>query len=146
MDDQLIELDDAFYHEFKYRWDAVLVLPVHPSLRKHCTKMLHEAHHAAAHGSIMDALALVTGHHHVDDASSDYPSATKIIAALRCKNIETHQFYSIHHDLIFVKVRAAPRVLREHADKLDFPMELDPEQVEAACKKGVDGELIEEKK
>ena len=147
LDDELTELDNAFYHEFKYRWDAVMVLPVHSDLRAHCNKMFHEAHPTAPHGFVMDALASVTGHHHVKIPQNLIIRVPqRIIQALRCKNIETHQFYSAHHDRIFVKVRATPRVLREHADKLDFPMELDPKEVEDACKRGVEGELVGGKK
>lgn len=146
MDSELSELDDAFYDEFKYSWDAVMVLPLHPTLLEHQEKMFYEAHPMARRGSLLGVLASVTAHHDVKPIKADYPSALEIIQALRYKNIETHQFYSAHHDLIFVKVRARPQTLREHADRLDFPIELDPKEVKEACFRGVDGELVGGKK
>ena len=74
-----------------------MVLPIHPDLLHHREKMFHES---MAHRDTLMKKLTAAGHHeqHVD---KKYPDALRIIAALRYKNIETHQFYSAHHDLIF---------------------------------------------
>ena len=150
MDNETLKLDEKFEETYGYSWDAVMVLPLHPDIVAHRDAMFKLSHQASkpTNGSMLvNSLAHSLAKHDAYEViDAKYPSARDIIKAMRRKGLETHQFYSAIHDKIFVKVRAPLHVLRRHADYMDLPMELDPEEVRKECNKKfeevVDGKLV----
>lgn len=59
----------------------------------------------------------------------EFKPYTEILERLHLADLETYQFYSTDQDEIFIKIRAPLKVLRQHAQNVEFKLLLDPNYI-----------------